>query len=149
MGIPIIIYGMQRNFAQGWAAPDFFFLGQQFNYWASLLVALGWVSLVMLACQRASLGWFTQRLAAVGRMAFTNYILQTAICTTLFYGHGFGLFGQVERTGQAGIVLAIWAFQLIVSPIWLRHFMFGPLEWLWRSLVYLKRQPFRRVAVQG
>jgi uncharacterized protein len=79
-------------------------------------------------------------------MAFTNYIMQTLICTTLFYGHGFGLFGQIERAGQAAIVVAIWALQLIVSPIWLRHFLFGPLEWLWRSLTYMRRQPFRRAA---
>ncbi len=144
VGIPVIVYGMQRNFAVDWDVTYYFFFGLQFNYWASLLVSLGWVSVVMLVCQRQILGPVTRSLAAVGRMAFTNYILQTVICTTLFYGHGFGLFGQIERTGQAAIVLAVWAFQLIMSPIWLRYFLFGPLEWLWRSLVYLERQPFRR-----
>ncbi|MDH3498124.1 MAG: DUF418 domain-containing protein [Gemmatimonadota bacterium] len=58
--------------------------------------------------------------------------------------HGFGLFGRVERTGQAAIVAAVWAFQLIVSPLWLRHFAYGPLEWLWRALAYRQRPPFRR-----
>jgi uncharacterized protein len=77
-------------------------------------------------------------------MAFTNYMLQTIICTTIFYGHGFGLFGHVERVGQIGIVFAVWALQLAISPIWLRHFRFGPLEWLWRSLTYLTFQPMRR-----
>ena len=52
------------------------------------------------------------RLAAVGRMAFTNYILQFVIATGLFYGYGFGLFGSVERWGQFLIVLIIWVFQL-------------------------------------
>ena len=144
IGIPTIVYGMQRNVAADWDATYFFFFGLQFNYWASILVSLGWVSVVMLACQRASFTSLTRPFAAVGRMAFTNYILQTVICTTLFYGHGLGLFGQIERTGQAAIVVTVWIFQLIVSPIWLRHFLFGPLEWLWRSLVYLERQPFRR-----
>ena len=87
---------------------------------------------------------FTARLSAAGRMAFTNYIMQTIICTTIFYGHGLGLFGSVERTGQATIVLAVWAFQLWLSPLWLRHFLFGPLEWTWRTLVYMKRQPMRK-----
>ena len=77
-------------------------------------------------------------------MAFSNYIMHTVICTTLFYGHGFGLFGKVERVWQFAIVLVIWTFQLIVSPVWLRYFLFGPLEWLWRSLTYWQREPFRR-----
>jgi uncharacterized protein len=144
IGIPVIAYGMQRNVAVDWDVTYFFFFGLQFNYWASILVSLGWVSVVMLVCQRARLGALTRPFAAVGRMAFTNYILQTVICTTIFYGHGFGLFGQVDRTGQAAIVVAVWVFILIISPIWLRYFLFGPLEWLWRSLVYLERQPFRQ-----
>jgi uncharacterized protein len=50
------------------------------------------------------------------------------ICTTIFYGHGFGLFGKVERVSQFAIVLAIWSVQLVVSPVWLKYFFFGPLE---------------------
>lgn len=143
VGLPVVAYGMQRNIASGWPAPEFFFLGLQFNYWGSILVALGWIGLVMLLCQRGT-AWFTQPLAAVGRMAFTNYILQTVICTTLFYGHGLGMFGSVDRVAQFGIVAAVWILQLIASPLWLSHFRYGPLEWLWRSLVYLRLQPFRR-----
>jgi uncharacterized protein len=144
LGIPAILYGMQRNFASGWDGGYSFFLGSQFNYWASILVALGWVSLVMLVCRRPSFAPLTRPFAAAGRMAFTNYIMQTIICTAIFYGHGFGYYGQVERSGQIAIVAAVWVFQLIASPIWLRHFFFGPLEWLWRSLTYWQRQPFRR-----
>jgi uncharacterized protein len=69
------------------------------------------------------------------------------ICTTIFYGHGFGLFGKVERIGQFAIVLAVWTLQLVISPIWLQHFLFGPLEWLWRSLTYLQWEPLRRSPV--
>ena len=98
----------------------------------------------MLACRSTLLLPLTQCLAAVGRMAFSNYIFHSLVCTTIFYGHGFGLFGKVERVGQLAIVLAIWAFQLVVSPVWLRYFLFGPLEWLWRSLTYLQWEPFRR-----
>ena len=145
IGIPVTLYGTWRDFAAGWTFQYSFFYGLQFNYVASLLVCMGWVGAVMLACQSARLIPVTRRLAAVGRMAFTNYILQTLICTTLFYGHGFGLFGKVERVGQFGIVLMIWAVQLVISPIWLQRFLFGPLEWTWRSLTYWRWEPFLRL----
>jgi uncharacterized protein len=77
-------------------------------------------------------------------MALTNYLMQTIICTTIFYGHGLGRFGHFERTEQILTVLAVWIVELIWSPIWMRYFRFGPFEWLWRSLTYLKPQPMRR-----
>lgn len=144
IGIPVILYGIHYNFAIDWAAPKFFFVGTQFNYWASVLVSFGWLSLVMLLCRSKWLGSLKRALAAVGQTAFSNYILQTVICTTIFYGHGFGLFGQVDRAGQAIIVVVIWVFQIALSTLWLRHHYYGPLEWLWRSLTYWERQPFRR-----
>jgi uncharacterized protein len=109
---------------------------------------MGWIAAVVLACRSARLERLTLTLAAVGRTAFSNYILQTIICTTLFYGHGFGLFGTVSRVGQFFIVVAVWVLLLVVSPLWLRYFAYGPLEWLWRSLTYWRRMPFvRSVAV--
>jgi uncharacterized protein len=144
VGIPITLWGTYRDFAAGWGFHDSFFYGMQFNYWASLLVSVGWVGAVMLACQSAWLAPAAKRLATVGRMAFTNYILQTVVCTLLFYGHGLGLFGKIDRLGQLAIVLVVWGVQLILSPIWLRYFLFGPLEWLWRSLTYWTVEPMRR-----
>jgi uncharacterized protein len=145
VGVPIIGIGVQHNFANQWvSSPRAYLVGVQHNYWASMLVSLGWIGAVMLLCRSAVLEALKRGLAAVGRTAFSNYILQTVLCTTIFYGHGLGLFGQVERSGLALIVLAIWLTQLTISPIWLRHFHFGPLEWLWRSLSYRKVQPFRR-----
>ena len=143
-GIPAILYEVHRDFAVGWDFVQAFLIGSQFNYWASLVVALGWVGAAMLATKAAALARPVQRLAAVGRMAFTNYIMQTVICTTIFYGHGLGLYGKVDRTGQFAIVLAVWAVQLAWSPAWLRRFRFGPLEWLWRSLTYWRREPMRQ-----
>ena len=99
--------------------------------------------LVMLIVQSGAIAWLTRRLAAVGRMALSNYLTHSIVCSTLFYGYGFGLFGTINRTGLAAIVLAIWTFQLIVSPIWLKYFRFGPAEWLWRSLTYWRLQPMR------
>jgi uncharacterized protein len=100
----------------------------------------------MLACQRSQGGRLYRAFAATGQMALTNYLLQTVICTTLFYGHGFGLYGSVERTGQILIVFAIWAATLAWSPWWLARFRFGPFEWAWRTLTYMKPQPMRREA---
>jgi uncharacterized protein len=146
-GLALILYGVSQHFAAAWAFPYSMFAGSQFNYWGSLLLSGGWIGMVMLAVRTHALPAITSRLGAVGRMAFTNYLMHSIICTTIFYGHGFGLFGEVSRVGQAIVVLAVWTFQLIVSPIWLRHFQFGPFEWLWRSLTYGRMQPFRKAAV--
>ena len=82
-------------------------------------------------------------LASVGRMAISNYLLQTLICTTLFYGYGFGLYGQVGAATGVLLTIAIYALQIPLSVWWLRHFRFGPVEWLWRSLTYGEWQPMR------
>jgi uncharacterized protein len=149
-GLPLIDLGIRRHEAHGWAIEYSFFLGSQFNYWGSVPVALGYVALVMLACRLLGAGSPLLRpLGAAGRMAFTNYIAQTVICTTIFYGHGFGRFGSFERIDQLAVVLAVWAATLIWSPIWLRFFRFGPLEWGWRALTYCHKPPMRRVRPDG
>jgi uncharacterized protein len=144
VGVPVIMYGAHRNLEAAWDVTYSFYRGGLYNYWGSILVALGWVGLVMLLCKSDVLGFAKRVLAAVGQMALTNYLTQTIICTTVFYGHGFGAFGHFERTHQIVTVLAVWIVQLIWSPIWMRSFRFGPFEWLWRSLTYLKPQPMRR-----
>jgi uncharacterized protein len=75
-------------------------------------------------------------LAAVGRTGFSNYILQTIICTLIFHSHGLGLYSTTSPTINLGLVLVIFAVQVIISNWWVRHFRFGPVEWLWRSLTY-------------
>ena len=84
------------------------------------------------------------RLVAVGRMAFTNYISHSVICTLFFFGYGLNYYAELEFYQIYYVVLVVWAFQLIISPIWLKYFLFGPLEWLWRSLTYWKVQPMKR-----
>ena len=69
-------------------------------------------------------------------MAFTNYILQSVICTTIFYAYGFGLFARVDRAWLWAIVFAIWVVILFWSSIWMRFFRIGPLEWIWRAITY-------------
>ena len=146
VGLPAIAFGMHQEFAHHWDMRQCFFLDFQWNYWASLLVCLFWIGLVMLVCQKGWLPGARRRLAAVGRMAFSNYIMDTVLCTFIFYGWGLGFFGKVSRVEQFGIVLGIWVVQLVVSPLWLERFQFGPLEWMWRSLTYWRLQPMRKVA---
>ena len=144
VGLPLVAYGIFIDFGRGWALWSFF-LGAQFNYWPSIAVSLGYVGLVMLACRAKALHAATRPFAAVGRTALTNYLLQTVLCTTLFYGHGLGWFGSVNRLGQIWVVVAVWAVQLVASPLWLRWFHFGPVEWAWRSVTYGTLLPLRRL----
>ncbi|MXX77047.1 MAG: DUF418 domain-containing protein [Holophagales bacterium] len=141
VGLPIVILGAVFNTRHGFAFEHSMFQGMVFNLVGATIVFLGYVALVMLAVLRGWLPGLQHRLQAAGRMALSNYISQSVICTLIFYGHGLGQFEQVGRLGQFGIVVAIWAAQLIWSPWWLARFRFGPLEWLWRSLTYMKFQP--------
>ncbi len=143
IGMPVVILGIVRNFAEGWSFDFSMFKGVQFNYWGSILVSLAYISIIMLISKSSKWNKFTFPFAAVGRMALTNYLMHTLVLTTIFYGHGLGLFGKVERKEQILFIVGLWTIQLIGSPLWLRHFRFGPAEWLWRSLTYWKIQPMR------
>ena len=111
-----------------------------------LLGAVGYAALVNLAVAKGLRAW---PLAAAGRLAFTNYVLCSLVGTTLSYGHAGGLMGRLTLLEAEGVVLATSAFVLTASPLWLRSFRFGPLEWAWRSLTYGQAQPFRRAPVQA
>jgi uncharacterized protein len=104
---------------------------------------LGHVALAMLVVRS---GWFRGLLrpfAAAGQMALTNYLAQSLICLFLFTGLGLGWFGQLQRYQLYYVVLAIWLVELAWSPLWLAHFRYGPMEWLWRSLTRWEMQPMR------
>lgn len=111
-----------------------------------LPVALGHVGLIGLLCRWGYARWLTRPLAATGRLALTNYISQTLIATHLFYGFGLGLFGALERSQLALIWLAVSLLQIGTSVLWVRHFSYGPLEWVWRSLIQGAPQPMRPAA---
>lgn len=113
---------------------------------SSLALALAYASAVLLLpaarIARAPCTW----LAAVGRLALSNYLGQTVVCTTIFYGWGLGWFATLTRAQLWGVAAAIWVLQLAVSTLWLRWFVMGPLEWAWRSLTWGRLQPLRRRA---
>ena len=142
-GLPLIAWGVHRNFAVDWNVRYSFFLGSQFNYWGSLAVAFGYLGLVNLVCRSGFTQSITNCLAAVGRMALTNYLMQSILCSFVFYGHGLGLYCELTRLQQLGVVLLIWIAQLVWSLLWLKRFRFGPFEWIWRSLSYRKWQPMK------
>ena len=143
VGVGVILAGVWYIEASDWSA-DVALFWQQFNYWGSLLVAGGYVGLITLYTRWRPEGPFTRAFAAVGRTAFTNYLLQTLVATTVFYGHGLGLFGSVSRAEALGMVVAFWVIQVLFSVLWLHVFRFGPVEWLWRTLTYGERQPLWR-----
>ena len=107
-----------------------------------LFTTLGHVGLFMLFIRSGILGFLQKSLAAVGKLALTNYLMHSIITSIIFYGDGFALFGELQRYELYYIVFGIWIFQLLYSPIWLKYFYFGPAEWIWRSLTYQKMQPF-------
>lgn len=140
IGYLLILQGVNRNFAAGWSVEYSMFIGWQWNYIGSIFVAIGYVALVMLLTKYFRMGL----LAKVGKMAFTNYLLMTLICTVIFYGTGFGLFASVDRVGQLMIVIAIWGFLLVGNWLWLKYFYYGPAEWLWRFLTYRNKPVFKK-----
>jgi uncharacterized protein len=101
---------------------------------------IGYASLLILLIKLGTLRVVTGALADVGRMALTNYLSQTIICTTLSYGYGFGLYGSVDYPRLWGIIAGVWAWNIAFSVVWLRvlRFRFGPFEWLWRTLTYMR-----------
>ena len=144
LGFPIVIFGVYKLLDSEWSYDYAMFFGPQWNYWGSLGVSFGYICAIMLIMKSERFIGLKTRLAAVGQMAFTNYISQSLICVFIFWGIGLGLFGQFSRLEQFLVVLSIWALQVAWSKPWLSKFKFGPLEWLWRSLSYARRQPFRR-----
>ncbi len=111
---------------------------------AGATLALAYVSGIILLLNSEHWQKRLKPFAFVGKMALTNYLLQTVICTTLFYNYGFGLYGSVGPLPGVAITILIFSLQVYLSPVWLRYFHYGPVEWLWRSLTYKKRQPFSR-----
>lgn len=113
-------------------------------YWGRIFIAMGHVGLIMLFCKSGIFNWLKSALASVGKMALTNYLMHSVICMIVFTGVGFSLFGKLQRYELLYVVFSIWIFQLILSPIWLQYFHYGPMEWLWRNLSYLKVHSIRK-----
>ncbi|MEM1098160.1 MAG: DUF418 domain-containing protein [Planctomycetota bacterium] len=144
LGLPLIVFGMFAFPAEARDSMQSFFFGGLWNYVGSLFLAGAYVALIVRLCRKP--GAWTKPFAAVGRMAFTNYLAQSVICTLLFYGtvSPYPLFGRLGYAEQMLVVVAVWALQLAWSPWWLKRFRMGPMEWLWRWFSYGTRPALRR-----
>jgi uncharacterized protein len=106
-------------------------------------LALFYIALVATLWQKKVWRRLLANLAPVGRMALTNYLLQTVICVLIFYGYGLGQFGRFGAATSTLIALVIFLFQILISALWLKYFNYGPIEWIWRQLTYRRRLNLR------
>jgi uncharacterized protein len=112
-------------------------------------MAAGYLGLLVRLLAFSKWSKILHKLVPFGRMALTNYILQSVILTSIFYGYAGGMYGEISRAPQMLIVLAILVVQIPLSSWWLKHYQFGPLEWVWRSLTYKRWQSFKQIAAQS
>lgn len=143
LGLPLLVGLAAWNWHQGFApllTADIYYA---YSVPARLLVMMGHLLVLGLMISRFQSHNFMARVAAAGRMAFSNYILTSIVMTTLFYGYGGTLFGQMPRASIYLVVPLMWIIMLVWSPKWMAHFAYGPLEWLWRSLARGALQPLR------
>lgn len=143
-GIPLnTLYAISYQYAQPSILNSWAFLGTFTHIAGGLSFALVYTSGMILLTASGKLKAFSGALAPVGRMALTNYLLHSIICTILFNAYGFGLMGKVEIWQGILLAFVIFALQIPFSKWWLSRFKYGPFEWLWRSLTYWKLQPFK------
>jgi uncharacterized protein len=139
----------------GWTTWEYLRTGMTSDTWKAYGVAanavlapvatLGYLGIIVLLLKGRLLRGATRALADVGQMAFTNYITQSLIMTTIFWsGRGFGLFGQLSRAELWALVVAVWVLQIAWSRLWMAGFRYGPLEWVWRRLSYARPVAIRR-----
>jgi uncharacterized protein len=143
-GFTIIAMGVSENFRAGWKMDFSMFAGMIYNYTGSIAVALGYIALVMLICKQSLWHGVINTFSLIGKTAFSNYIIMSLLGMFIFSGTGLGLFGQIDRKYQILFVFAIWIIIILFSRLWLCKFQYGPMEWLWRILTYLRVQPFIR-----
>jgi len=116
---------------------------QSFAQPVGVPLALGYAALVIALSKWAPAKIICTPLAAVGRMALTNYFLHTILCTTFFYGYGLGYFATIQYPQLFLVILSVWIINIAFSMLWLKFFTMGPFEWLWRVLTYRKLVPIR------
>jgi uncharacterized protein len=140
LGVPMHAAALILMFAGG----KYAFLSAAPHLCGAIGIAAVYLTLLTGWAQTERAAWLQERLKAVGRLALTNYLSQTVICTTIFYSFGFGLYATTGRPATLLVVLGAWLLQLLLSPLYLRYFRIGPVEWVWRSLSQRRMLPLRR-----
>ena len=135
-GLVISASGLYLSYERLWEGAWSMTVGHQFTYIASFFMALSYIS-ILVFWSTVDRGRVIQNLLKkVGRMAFTNYIMSSIVCTFIFYGHGLGYFAQFDRVQQWGVVLFVWLLILLLSNWVMSRYRQGPLEFIWRKLTY-------------
>lgn len=152
IGLGLLI-GLPANYqmAQYMSAPGGAYFGLKINGWYETIVyalgvvplALAYVGILMLSFQTTIGHKVLLLVSPVGKMAFSNYLMHSLIGNFVFLGAGLGYMGQVGPVYYTLFAILVFVFQIILSTIWLKYFQYGPIEWLWRSLTYKKKQTFR------
>ena len=145
IGIPVYALLAWGLYANGFTVPGVMAFAMAATVPFRPIVVLGYACLIILLTWGG--GALTDRIAATGRAAFTNYLGTSILMTTLFYGYGLGLYGSLSRAELWLVVLPMWALMLLWSKPWLDRFRYGPFEWLWRSLARGRLEPMRREPV--
>lgn len=147
IGIPPLVGLARYQQAGGFSAVSTFGASLSLSAPFDIAVTIGWAALIALLINTAASDAVRMRLAATGRMAFTNYLVTSLVMTSIFYGYGLGLYGSIGRTALYLFCFAMWAAMLLWSKPWLDRFQYGPLEWIWRSLSRWQIQPMRKAAM--
>lgn len=141
VGFSLVNNGLQANINADWAFPYSMLKATIWNYWGSFITAIGYMSLIGFLLTATSFRFGFHTLSNVGKAALSNYLFQTVACTLIFYGHGFGLFGTLERYEAAFVVVGVWTTQMILSNWWFKSHSKGPLEDLWHRVTYARWLP--------
>jgi len=144
---PGVLLTLLVGWVQWRAGFDYLVAVNAFMAWAGpgrLMMTIAYAALLVLLIKGATGTPWLARVAATGRMAFSNYLGTSIVMTTIFYGYGLGLFGSVDRWTLYLFCIGMWAIMLLWSKPWLDRFRYGPLEWLWRSLARGRLQPMRQ-----
>jgi len=108
------------------------------------MLAMAYALLIALASENRKFDRFLSPLAAAGRLSISNYLFQSVFSTLVFYSYGFGYYGRISIFAGTMLALIIYAFQLAISSWWVKRYYYGPVEWVWRSGTYMKKQRFKK-----
>jgi len=139
IGLIISLIGLNQSYDSGWSGAYVMSIGANYKLISGVFIATGYIGFVMWCFKKGVFKKLQNRLQSAGRMAFTNYIGMSLICSLIFNGHGLALYGTLDRLQQFIVVVSIWVLILTVSPLVLRKYRYGPLEWLWRKLTYFSQ----------
>jgi uncharacterized protein len=144
IGMSFTFAALFWNYSNNWSVAAFFEYGMMYSSIGSVSMTLGYIGIIVLAYRKGLFGKAAALIANVGRIALTNYLMQSLICVLIFYGFGLGLYGSLSRLGLIPVIILIWVIQIQFSKYWLNYFQQGPFEWLWRSLSTFEFQPLRK-----